>query len=390
MWEIILRQEPETVFMAPPCGPFSNWQNMSDWWTVQAKQKKAMPLIDFCIKVAHHQLSHGRYFIIENPQSSQIWNLPKMLQLAEQIGVTWNILDQCMYGLHDPVSGLPHLKPTCLMHNLMPSLMIPCFRRCERKHQHEQLQGSSPGSVGHRTAAAQVYPKRLCQTIARAIKAQHAHKRIGFSKCAAFDDDEQVIIDICQMAKIDSVELLSGLNRALETTDQVKLGLNPPKTELKDAFDLMGRLIHVSDRYIRYGMNLINALPAKTLIDCGNPQTARQREIVDVVKMINAKYLPNQEFSHAYVSRGTLDHPFSISPDTYVVAWKKKGDGTTVKISRLPLGLLANSGFDVSQFSFVWFHSQTAQSKPDEPMPQHPIMQEPPGPPFQVLSLIHI
>ena len=161
--EIIKEQAPDVLLMAPVCGPWSNMQNIQqDQQRVWEKRKRYLPMVEF-----------GRYFIIENPQTSKIWYLDCMQQLFSDPPVTWGNFHFCAYGLEDPESGLRCLKPTSLMHCLPPEVMRPIFRKCKKftssvKHEHQPLEGNA-GTFGSRTKLAQVCPYQFCQDLAHIL-----------------------------------------------------------------------------------------------------------------------------------------------------------------------------------------------------------------------------
>ena len=112
---------------------------------VWEKRQRYMPMIEFVASIARYQLKHRRYFIIENPQTSRIWNLNCKTQLFSDPSVTWGDFHFCAYGLKDPESGLRCLKPTSLTHCLPPEVMRPIFRQCTNficsvKHEHQPLE----------------------------------------------------------------------------------------------------------------------------------------------------------------------------------------------------------------------------------------------------------
>ena len=84
--EIIKEQAPDVILMAPVCGPWSNMQNIQQ--RVWEKRKRYLPMVEFVASIARYQLKHGRYFIIENPQTSKIWYLNCMQQLFSDPSVT--------------------------------------------------------------------------------------------------------------------------------------------------------------------------------------------------------------------------------------------------------------------------------------------------------------
>ena len=61
-------------------------------------------MVRFCIEVALYQISRGRKFIIENPETSHIWKTKEFLMLATKNGVTWDVMDMRRHGMKDPSS----------------------------------------------------------------------------------------------------------------------------------------------------------------------------------------------------------------------------------------------------------------------------------------------
>jgi hypothetical protein len=44
------------------------------------------------------------FWTVENPHSSMVWKLSPFIQLSEKSQVEKAVIDQCMFGLKDPVS----------------------------------------------------------------------------------------------------------------------------------------------------------------------------------------------------------------------------------------------------------------------------------------------
>ena len=116
--DIILKQNPEIVHMAPVCSPWSQLSNSKPEWQRIEDRKRAMPMVRICVQVALHQIKKGRKFIRENPEGSAIWKCYCMEDLFKVPGVTWGVLHQCAFGMKDPVDKLPYKMATCLVHNL--------------------------------------------------------------------------------------------------------------------------------------------------------------------------------------------------------------------------------------------------------------------------------
>jgi len=124
-WNQIEEQQPTVVFMAPLCSPWSSLSNATPEPQRSEKRRASMPLVLFCHDVAWHQIKHGRFFIIENPQSSAMWNLEDMLKLAASPGVTWVTSQMCSFGLKDPMSHMPMKKAMSFFHSFPLGILHP-------------------------------------------------------------------------------------------------------------------------------------------------------------------------------------------------------------------------------------------------------------------------
>ena len=163
--QLILELEPDVVFMAPVCSPWSSWSNMKTPEERVRDQQKYMPMVTFCAKVAWHQIKHGRKFIIENPERSYLFHQEIMTSLSKSADVTYTIFDHCQFGMVDPVSKKFYKKGTCLMHNFPEHSLAPIARRCTGNHQHQSVEGTIPG-LGNRSKLTQVYTFNFCKRLA--------------------------------------------------------------------------------------------------------------------------------------------------------------------------------------------------------------------------------
>ena len=50
--EVIERQQPKIIHMAPVCGPWNQMQNINDPSDTYQKRKKYLPMVEFCARVA--------------------------------------------------------------------------------------------------------------------------------------------------------------------------------------------------------------------------------------------------------------------------------------------------------------------------------------------------
>ena len=129
----------------------------------------SVPLGELGAQVAEYQLSRGLHFIAENPQSSELWELPTWLKLLQRSDVVSCIVHQCMAGLRDPENKLRVKKPTrfvasdeILVKNLRPLW-------CRGNHPHSQLEGTYKGQ--NKTHMARIWPWELATRIAAGVSA---------------------------------------------------------------------------------------------------------------------------------------------------------------------------------------------------------------------------
>ena len=246
--EVIERQQPKIIHMAPVCGPWSQMQNINDPSDTYQKRKKYLPMVEFCARVALYHFEHGRYSIFENPATSKIWFTKCFQRLLMKHAVTYGTLDMCAFGMRDP-HGYYYYKPTSLLHNFPDGVLNPIFKRCSNKskkdptHYHQPLEGSAPG-YGSRTKLAQVYPYRFCSTLIRCILP------LGNPR-ALYPSQLSLAVDLLEDLDLDELRGVQNQLAALTASEHPVL-----------ATDLYEQGLPVRDYYTKRLLNRINALPA--------------------------------------------------------------------------------------------------------------------------------
>ena len=124
---------------APVCTAWSALSNAVPYDLRMKKREAVMPMVDFTMAIATYQHEAGRYFMIENPETSQMWSLPCMKELLSLSGVSYGTAHMCAYGLVDPVSKLPMKKAMRLAHNFPPDVMEEFFQKCTKDHDHQSV-----------------------------------------------------------------------------------------------------------------------------------------------------------------------------------------------------------------------------------------------------------
>ena len=350
--EIIERQEPSVVFMAPECAPWSQMTNINDRDLRDSKRLKYLPMVEFCVQVSIYQLRRGRHFIIENPQSSALWWQHVFRRIIEHPQVTWDTLDMCACGMKDP-NGYYYYKPTSLLHSFPDGTLDPVFKRCPNKlggasHTHQQLEGSAPGH-GSRTKLAQVYPYRFCSQIIRSL--------LSYGNLRSLRPAQTLLVE----------ELLTCL-----TTEELQ-------EVTEDIHHLEQELVHfssktaipVKEHYLRYAMHQMNMLSGKTEY---RPTLVN---LQDDVSVLRKHFIPTHTFENAVILRGT----FLPLRTTYgnkrgeLLLWKKKDASQMYVLDTHSLDL---RHLRPNQWTciFLWNSDGNMPANPDVPQPQQ---QPPPG-----------
>ena len=150
--------KPDVVVMAPPCKGFGPWIHLNriiNAEAVRAARRDGVPLATLCAEVAEFQLSCGNHFIIEQPRTSLMFQLPSWKELAKIAHVA--VCDQCRFGLKNP-DGTHLKKPTKFIASSPILLAHVANRFCLDNHEHGKVKSS-----------AENWPISLCRSLARGI-----------------------------------------------------------------------------------------------------------------------------------------------------------------------------------------------------------------------------
>ena len=156
--ECLVEFEPDMLFGAPSCGPWSVASANKDPSKRLDDRNRELPTLDFLSDSMLRQHDQGRAFTAEQPFGSDMFKSSPMARLLAHEGVRLQRFDQCMLGAQDE-TGRPVRKATGFMSNRSWKHIR---KRCNghKGQPHGLLQGRWNGC--NRTALAAVYPKRFC------------------------------------------------------------------------------------------------------------------------------------------------------------------------------------------------------------------------------------
>ena len=134
----------------------------------------------FVIGLYGIQISNGRHFLHEHPETAASWYDPAMVALLAMPKVSSVVSDQCEYGLLTPGPGgvpMPAKKPTRWASS-SPQMLKRLSKRCSRDHDHQQL-------VGGRAKACENYSPELITEILRGIRDTADHEEEWGDECVS-------------------------------------------------------------------------------------------------------------------------------------------------------------------------------------------------------------
>ena len=176
--QLIKDSSPKVVVGSPPGTKFSIIQNLNRHlhqddpeWNARFNDevKKATDHLRFSAKVYKLQISRGRYFVHEHPQSATSWEVDSIRDLVDHEDAIKIVADQCMFGLTTTIDGqvIPAKKPTGFLTNSW-KVAERLSKRCDKSHKHGSL-------MEGRAKKAEEYPDELCRQICIGIKEQMAY-----------------------------------------------------------------------------------------------------------------------------------------------------------------------------------------------------------------------
>ena len=161
-WRYMELMQPLIVILSPPCKGRGGWASMNRILhpdTQQRVDRITIPLCQLAGKIALHQLRHGRHFLSEHPQTTDMYKMSEWREVRNHPNMVWTTVHQCMTGLRDRNTKRLHKKPTEFWAS--SQILLQPLRRftCNGRHDHEHIEGNN-------SADAQIWTWTLASAIA--------------------------------------------------------------------------------------------------------------------------------------------------------------------------------------------------------------------------------
>ena len=175
------QEDPFCTVLTQPCGPWGNWSRFniskggSASVTVLQLREDGRPLLKVVNKTIKDRLRANRHIFMEQPLGSQVLDEPEMAdvrKLVEDGTLLFIVVDGCMVGYKDSVTGLPNKKPSFYITSMLCAESVFATCRCDHSHEHQPLEGNN--EFGPRTTQAAAWPSELNQMVLDCIIQQAA------------------------------------------------------------------------------------------------------------------------------------------------------------------------------------------------------------------------
>ena len=123
----------------------------------QQLQDEDHPMLTFSTTMAERQVKAGRFFFVENPERSELWNKPEIKRLEQMQGVFSFVMDSGCFGAQ--VDGKRVAKPFRILTNFTGLDEV-----LQRRLTADERQECTP-IEGALTRKSQEYPEKMCRSI---------------------------------------------------------------------------------------------------------------------------------------------------------------------------------------------------------------------------------
>ena len=196
LWSLIERTQPEHIWVAPECGPWSGWnhlnqqKSMSMFDTIQNKQREQLPHLQLCVKLCQYQIKRQRHFYLEQPQGSSLIKQDVMIPILKHVMLA--SFDMCSFGLRIPGTQKYLKKGSMVITTSRQFHELLHDHKCPGGHTHQRIEGSI--SLNGVSTKLTHFCATYCQGFAKAIAKFLCHRTHTMclpSEALAIDLDDE-------------------------------------------------------------------------------------------------------------------------------------------------------------------------------------------------------
>ena len=146
LWHVIETCQPEHIWVAPECGPWSGWNRLNQQKSValfdmiQQKQYDQLPHVQLCARLCKYQTDRNRHFHLEQPRGSGLLQLEILHPIFQHVLMAR--VDMCRFGLKIPKTNRFLRKSSVILTtSIQMHEKLDC-QNCPQNHLHQPIEGS--------------------------------------------------------------------------------------------------------------------------------------------------------------------------------------------------------------------------------------------------------
>ena len=227
---------PEHIWFAPECGPWSSWSNLNQmksielWDKIHHERMVNLEQLALGVVLLRYQRSQGRHFHLGTTREIQTCSV-HLCYKSCMVKTVAAEFDMCNLGeLTDPSTGKLIKKAMIVMTTSSSLHQALHGHHCKKNHEHQAIEGStkSEGKVVSRSSYTENYPRKFVRYVAKVM----LQKRIPTEKPVQWDQCEALVTKTVnptpkrrRLTRVPTVESTT-LKHSLEDSSQQE---NPPK-----------------------------------------------------------------------------------------------------------------------------------------------------------------
>jgi hypothetical protein len=146
LWHVIETCQPEHIWVAPECGPWSGWNRLNQQKSValfdmiQQKQYDQLPHVQLCARLCKYQTDRNRHFHLEQPRGSGLLQLEILHPIFQHVLMAR--VDMCRFGLKIPKTNRFLRKSSVILTTSIQMHEKLDGQNCPQNHLHQRIEGS--------------------------------------------------------------------------------------------------------------------------------------------------------------------------------------------------------------------------------------------------------
>ena len=147
LWQVVDECQPEHIWVAPECGPWSGWSHLNQQKSLELfdkitkDQANQLQHIRLCAQLCRYQVSRKRHFHLEQPLGSSMSKTDEFQSILTQTDCA--VFDMCRFGLKIPGTQRFLKKRSKVFTTCSVVVTDLHGEKCPQDHEHQLIEGQA-------------------------------------------------------------------------------------------------------------------------------------------------------------------------------------------------------------------------------------------------------